>query len=260
MKTFEIVSSKTLNEMKTVLENEGGLQIYQDSSSYQVLEGKELLQTTIEVVDVAPVLYVHGNRGAELNDAENAIKVYEYLGVLNRTQAADQRLWATLTHTVFWEYCRQRWTGITGINYVLEHWFEKKGAGLGALRRNSISRLWWAAHLTVAPWDDNKEYEIFRDSNREIYTGILLSQQQIFFDVLERSYGSSPKIRICLLDALKSFLPEVTNKDDLSREVSKELRLVLKGRYLEALPVVNIKKIIHNLVEAEAEALVKKGT
>ncbi|WP_028467965.1 DUF6339 family protein [Neptunomonas japonica] len=259
MKPLEIISSKILSEMKDALERDGGVSIYQNDESYQGLEGKILLPTTMKVSEPAPILEVYGTRGEELNDAENAIKVYEFLGALNRTQAADLRLWVTLTHTVFWEYCRKRWTAIGSTNYVLEHWFEKKGAGLGALRRNSISRLWWAAHLTVAPWEGKgkKEYEIFQDSDRAIYTGILLSQQQIFFDVLERSYGSNSKIRICLLDALKEYLPQVTNKDGLSREVSKKLRLVLKGRHLEALPVIELKKIMHNLVEYEAENLVR---
>ncbi|WP_415895285.1 DUF6339 family protein [Neptuniibacter sp. PT34_22] len=250
MKQLEIVSSGMLRDMREALLGDGGLSVYESDEYYQGLTGKELLPTTIKVADVAPVL--EGDK--TLNESENALKVYEYLGGLNRTQAADIRLWSTLTHTVFWNYCRKRWA-INGTGSVLEHWFEKKGGGLAALRRNAISRLWWAAHLTVAPWEGNKEFEIFQDSDRAIYTGILLSQQQIFFDVLERSYGSSSKIRICLLDALKEYLPQVSNKDDLSKKVSVKLRLVLMGRHLEALSVIDLRDVMYELVEAEAKAL-----
>jgi len=263
MSTIEILPEKTLRDMKKLLDNASGLQVYQEGASYQFLDEKELLSTTIEVVETAPELEVHGSVGNDLNDTDNALKIYSYLGRLNRTQASDPRLWATLTHTTFWDYCLKRWPNSLkeednkSRNYILEHWFETPGAGLAALRRNAISRLWWGAHLTVAPWEDTSEFDIFQDSDRTIYTSILLSQQQIFFDVLERSYGSSPKLRICLLDALKKYLPEVSNKDNLSKAVSKKLRLVLKGRHLEALPVKDLRHILHDMVEAEAEALLK---
>lgn len=249
----QIFTSSTCANLRGALTNEDILASYRNAERFLV-PNASLLTTTISIPDQPPVLTVGNQRTA--NDADNAIKVYEYLGSLTRTQAADIRLWVTLTHTTFWHYCQQRWpVADQAVNFVEEHWFERSGGGLGALRRNAISRLWWAAHLTLAPWEKDSELSSFQNSDRAIYTRILLSQQQNFQDVLERRYGSNLRLRICLLEALRVYQPQVTNRDGLIREVSRKLNLVIKHRQLDAIHVEELKEIVELLVKQSASNL-----
>ena len=249
----KIINRTTCNRMRGKLNDVEQLCIYSSADNYSVIEEDNLLNTTIELPEEAPKLEVSGRITA--NDADNAVKVYNYLGHLTRTQAADTRLWTTLTHTTFWDYCRERWYKEKNINYVTDHWFERRGGGLGALRRNAISRLWWAAHLTLAPWEFDDSLNMFKSSDRAKYTRTLLSQSQIFQDVLERSYGSNLHVRICLLDALTRYLPEVSNKDDLSKDVSKKLNLLLKHRQIDAMQVPELHSLVTEYVKNSAERL-----
>lgn len=249
----KIFNRTTCIRMREKLIEDEQLGIYRSSDVYPGIEEQNMLNTTIEIPEEAPLLEVSGRVTA--NDADNAVKIYDYLGRLTRTQAADSRLWTTLTHTTFWEYCRKRWSSEININYVADHWFERRGAGLGALRRNAISRLWWAAHLTIAPWEIDNALNMFKSSDRAKYTRTLLSQAQVFQDVLEVSYGSNLHVRICLLDALSRYLPEVSNKDSLSKDVSKKLNLLLKHRQIDAMQVPELHSLVTEYVKNSAERI-----
>lgn len=249
-----IINLATYHRMRDALQKEEWLDIYRAGNSYPAIAEEDLLGTTITLPDEAPILSVES--GKTESDTENAIKIYSYLGELSRTQAVDSRLWVTLTHTTFWEYCRKRWdsSDLTQ-NYALEHWFESKKGGLAVLRRNAISRLWWAAYLTMAPWEKDDELKIFKTSNREKYTRVLLSQAQIFQDIMERGFGSNLRMRICILDALDKNLNRVSNKDKLSKDISEKLTLLLKHRQLDAMNLRELQEITHSVVEASASRL-----
>lgn len=256
MPTQKIFSHSQIARMRQRIESsESARKIYADGSVYQPPSEIELLNTMIDLPEFPPELKVTGSRTKD--DADNAIRLYEYLGPLQRTEAADTRLWTTLTHTTFWTYCQKRWPDVqkNGVKYIIEHWYEKTGGGLGALRRNAISRLWWAAHLTVAPWEKDSDLEMFKSSDRYKFTKILLSQAQVFQDVLEREYGSNIRIRTILLNALANHLPDVSNRDDLSKEVSTRLLLMLKNRHFEVLEVKESKEIVDVLVRRVAEEI-----
>jgi hypothetical protein len=254
---LKIFSEATLQRLKSPLMDGHKIPEIYGSKRKPETSGFEFLNTTISVSDDTPDLIVGGGSQSR-HDADNAVIIYDYLGQLSRTQASDSRLWVTLTHTKFWKYTHARWP-ISGKNtHILEHWFESKKGGLAALRRNSISRLWWAAHLAMAPWEHDPTLGIFKTSNRYKYIEILLSQQQIYFDIIERSYGSNLQLRICLLDAFSEFLPKVTNKDDLSKDVSKKVRLLLKHRQVDAINIVELKAIIFEIVKNSANRILDK--
>jgi hypothetical protein len=253
MPTQSIISGSQLAAMRDKVFAEPKTQnLYAEASLYPLPPDTRLLNTLIQLPENSPELQVTRDRAED--DFRNAIRIYEYLGPLDRTQAADPRLWTTLTHTTFWKYSQLRWpTADESPNFILTHWFERPGAGLGALRRNAISRLWWAAHLTVAPWERDNELTYLKSSDRYKFTRTLLSQAQIFQDILEREFGSNVRIRALLLNALSKHLRDVPNKDDLSKEVSKKLLLMLKLRHLDALPVAEADQIINALVQRAAE-------
>lgn len=232
---------------------------YEQAPSYPFDGSLPNLSTLIKVPDQEPQLLTGGSRPDQ--EASNAILVYEYLGSLDRTQAADPRLWTTLTHTTFWHYCQKRWPAeAKNKEYIIEHWFEKPGGGLGALRRNAISRLWWAAHLTVAPWEKDSSLDRFQDSDRFKFTKILLSQAQIFQDIVEREYGSNLRLRTLLLNSLNKNLDSVSNKDALSKAASTQLLLLLKSRHVDALPLDEAQRVIDEIVARCAQRLTSGNT
>lgn len=257
MENLKIFSGTILQRLKSpLIDKQKTPEIY-SSKIMSETSDFEFLNTTIFVPEDTPDLLVGGNSKSR-NDAENAVIVYEYLGQLSRTQASDSRLWVTLTHTKFWEYTHARWP-VSGKNtQILDYWFESKKGGLRALRKNSISRLWWAAHLVMAPWEQDPTLNLFKTSNRCKYIEILLSSQQIYQDVMERRYGSNLRLRICLLDALSIFLPSVTNKDDLTKDVVKKVLLLLKHRHIDALDVSELKEILFTIVKNSTEMILDK--
>lgn len=249
MPKLKIFSSEIINELKNKLESTDYIkEVYSKSSPPLEFDVEKLLVTHIEVPIDAPILQVKDKK--TYYEAENAIALFEYLGELNSTQAADMRLWSTLAHTKFWDYSLSRWNSIEKTDrYILEHWFDSKKGGLAALRRNSISRLWWAAYLTVAPWEKDSELEVYKSSDRFVFTKILFSQQQIYFDVMERLFGSNLRLRICWLHTLSTHLDKVTNKDNLSKALAKSLSIVLKTKQLEALPVNQLEHLFSTLAD-----------
>jgi hypothetical protein len=114
-------------------------------------------------------------------DLENSIKIFEALKDIDRVQGNDKRLWITLSHTLFFEYTQKRWDikSTTSDDTIIRR-FHFEGSSLEARMRNSISRLWWSAKLT---YDDNREdkYELTR---------LLWSRQDIYQNIVERSYGT----------------------------------------------------------------------
>ena len=78
--------------------------------------------------------------------------------------------------------------------YKLEYWFEKPGGGLGALRRNAISRLCWTALLTVPRWESDSSLLHLASTDRYKYTRMLLSKAWSYKEVLEWEYGSDSRI------------------------------------------------------------------
>ncbi len=141
------------------------------------------------------------------NDFITAKYLFETLN-LDRIQASDSRLWITLTHRDSWDYMQERWNlkdsdkGTNLNNKILSRW-HLAGSPRNALARNGLSRLWWAAELTYAPWEKEPELECFRSEDPYKYTKIITENKksQALFDVLDREFGGSPLFRICYLEA-----------------------------------------------------------
>lgn len=253
MNRLRIFSYAQVDAMRERVRTESSISEIYASNAYIPTNDVSYVDTVIEVPEVAPDLRVSAHR-PNTSDPENAIKVFEFLGRIDRAQAADPRLWATLTHEVFWDYTRRRWPGVDqGPAFILAHWFEKSGGGLGALRRNAISRLWWAARLTVAPWESDRSLSHLESTDRYKYTRVLLSQSQVFQDVIEREYGSDLRVRSLLLKALGDHLPNVSNRDNLSKAVSMNLLLTLKNLHIEAIPTMHAESVISELVKREVD-------
>jgi len=223
---------------------------------YVVSEG-DLLVSTIEVKGKTPTLAVP-KKDPVSADLENAIILHEYFSSLDETQASDPRLWIYLGHVEFRKYSMKRW-GVKGlyedykndverqkiINQLLDHWFVSGNDR--DLRRHALSRLWWAAHLTYAPWE--KDSEFFYDLKHDdpyYFTKILLLTQDIYQQVLERSMGRSNRILISILEYLGENIDFAKDREKV-RNLMKELSLVYGTKKIIALDRQSLKLLIYDI-------------
>jgi hypothetical protein len=90
------------------------------------------------------------------NDVENIKLMYEGLKNLNDSFATDERLWAGLSHTLFYEYLLKRWPDKFEPNDILNHFFFM-GSKPRCYMINTLARLWWVGRKTYiensdSPW------------------------------------------------------------------------------------------------------------
>lgn len=87
-------------------------------------------------------------------DPENIKLFYLNFKEINDSFASDERLWAGLAHTIYYEYMLKRWPGKTDPQSIKNHFFFASGQRSYML--NTMSRLWWFGRKTYRegnePW------------------------------------------------------------------------------------------------------------
>lgn len=257
-KLQKIFRNATVSRMRSVLKSGESLETY-FQEAYPV-DDKDCLFSTIEVAGEPPRLKTPPHDLASA-DLENAIQLYEYYGNLNEVQASDPRLWAYLSHVEFRKYSLVRWglkwsfdeinkndlTKQKSIVQLLEHWFVS--ANDRDLRRHAIARLWWAAHLTCAPWEkDSGFFADLKNDDRYYFTRILFSTQDIYQSVLERAMGRSNHILISVLEFLDNNKEFAKSREKI-RSLIKELNLAYGTKKLIVLDRSSLAKLINNFAE-----------
>lgn len=98
----------------------------------------------------------------EKDDFENMKIIYTNMKTLSDSQASDERLWAGLCHTIFWNYMQVRWPLSSAKNdnekYIINHYFLKNN--IRGLLLNGVSRLWWYARLTYDEGNSRDPFEL----------------------------------------------------------------------------------------------------
>jgi len=120
----------------------------------------------------------------DLMDKENCLVVYESLKNMTPQQAADERVWAYLTHFELWEYTQRRWEldredREKAIKSIRTHYFVPGARGL--IRDNAVSRLWWMGQVA------NRLKQHDSAFSAENSLEILLHQSDVRANLLERS-------------------------------------------------------------------------
>jgi hypothetical protein len=157
-------------------------------------------------------------------DMENSIKLFNSLKHLDLVQANDKRLWVTLTHTLFYNYTRQRWgIGENSSDDVIKDRFHFEGAALRQRNQNSVARLWWAARLT---WDGT------RSDSFEL-TKLLWEKQDFYQNLIDRRFST-------YRGTLIGFLNFYSKNKHL--DLKKDMRKLFKG--LNALGGVRILSLM----------------
>ncbi len=221
-------------------------------------------QSTIQVDPEKLQLRFRGKDQSASNDIENAIAIYEAFPALTEAQASDQRLWTYLAHVTLRDYVMARWplAGTPGqfmkdqrakgvaLRSIFWHWFASGNDR--TLRRNAISRLWWAVHLTRAPWEKDHSFEDLATGDPYRFTRILLSSQDIYSQVLERAFGRDNRLLITILEFLEEN-PEMHRNQ--IRAFMKELNLELSVKNFGVLSRNALKAIVATIGDAALKNL-----
>lgn len=140
-------------------------------------------------------------------DLNNCKILYENLQFLSESQASDERLWAGLTHTTFYDYMRRRW----GYGYgkkpksaekeagVIKTRFFYSSNGRSGFYRNTLAKCWWVGRNTYNPNNVKNHFEGLdiigsNDLNSKV--------TEFFFNF---TFSSNPEVLFAIIDSLKQF-------------------------------------------------------
>lgn len=180
-----------------------------------------------------------------LTEFENVKRIYNHMKFLSDSQASDERLWAGLCLSTFWQYTQYRWNIINNCtpSNIEQHFFFGYSSKR-SLTRNAISRLWWIGRLS---YDETRKdpYELTR---------FLCESSDYIFHVLERNTSNSKMITKSFLSAVidarnQGMIIDTNKVGDLSKYLN-----LLGGTYiLDCLP----NEVIYNKIMSKIHELNK---
>lgn len=199
--------------------------------------------TGIYVNDIE--LVIPEKQGTE-TDLENCKRIYNAMKNLSIQTATEERVWAYLTHNVFWDYMRKRWP-VEDANpqesFIKMRYLFSKSMGQ-ALLRNGISRLWWIAYSTYDESYDNPYH----------LTEILLRDSDFQVGILERNFSRNQDLTRNLLKAIDKYTHD--NKfpsRQQSRDLIKHINLIGGTKVLDVLDYEDIEEIILRILYKDSE-------
>ena len=171
---------------------------------------------------------------------------YSSLRFLTDSEASDERLWAGLCLTEFWEYTQYRWRikENPSESNIRDHFFFGHGARR-SLTRNALSRLWWIGRLT---YDEQQ-------TNKYLLTEYVCRNADNILHILERNMSNNFEItKPFVLAIIHAEQEGVVVDTAMISELSKYLNL-LGGTYiLDYLP----QQTIYDKTKTKIEQLHSK--
>lgn len=186
----------------------------------------------------------------EKDDIDNIKIIYNALKDLTDSQASDERLWAGLCHTKFWNYMQKRWPlpqeQDEWEKHILQHYFFNHGTRSTIL--NGIARLWWYARLTYDETNQDNPYELTeylaKDINGKAYM------------LFGSNFSRNREVQRIFLYTIKTY--ENQNDLVLSRKEFGELRkqvVLWSGKLV--IDIVD-KEVLKNKIIKEIEKIISK--
>lgn len=241
-KSMEIFTSAYLHKLKDAVNSNLRDYVVENHE----FDKDEIVPTKIKISSDAPVL-----SASTESDAENAIKVYEYLHSLDDSSACDERVWSYMTHVTFREHMIGRWPvdldkADRAVVSVKDHWFY----GQRGLVRNGIARLWWGARASVAPWEEDEDvefYDAIDKTDRYRYTKLLFSKSVIYQQIMEREQIRPPKIRVALFEYM--YDKQDTTKEEIN-SIAKRIDMASSYKQLDSLGYGQLRDLIEEFANA----------
>lgn len=178
--------------------------------------------------------------------------IYQHLSFLTESQACDERLWAGLCHSVYYEYLRKRWDYGTKlpedqkntVSNIKSRFFFAGGKRAGMFR-NSISKYWWVGRNTYDPSNANPFEKLDIIGSNDITSKI----SDIFHS---NNFSANPVILNGIVKAFKNFNDKkipLSHREHI-RSSMKLLNAVGGGIVLDCLSEDEIAKIIIDNINA----------
>ena len=156
-------------------------------------------------------------------DMENCKIIYKHLMFVSESQASDERLWAGLTHSVFYDYMRNRWgydvnppkSPKKTIGEIKTRYFFEGGAR-GGFYRNTMAKCWWVGRALYDKTKPNPFYKLDIIGSNDLSTKIT----DIFYS---NTYSSNTSI---LNGIVKCF--DYFNKNNVKLSMREQVRPTLQ--------------------------------
>lgn len=141
-------------------------------------------------------------------DMENCKIIYENLMFISESQASDERLWAGLTHSVFYEYMRKRWeydvispkSPKKSVGEIRTRYFFGSGTR-GGFYRNTLAKCWWVGKMLYDKTNSNPFEKLDIIGSNDLSTKIT----DIFYS---NTYSSNPEILEGIVSCFRYFKKE----------------------------------------------------
>lgn len=231
MSKLYYIDDQVLEEMKNEIQN--NLELYKNPEPWCA----EILDVAIEELQKPVELkIILGDKGQ--CDLENAILLYEAMRDLPYTVATNENYWSFLTHTIYWDYMRNRWPVEAAQQDVISfvqtrYMFHSKNK---RYYRNGLSRLWLYAALT---------YDWENPENPYFYTKIMLKNQDLAGLILETTTVSrnfkALKATLEVIQRIESLeeneeIEKIKGKREFIRELMKQINFIGAITIWDSLP------------------------
>lgn len=179
-------------------------------------------------------------------DFENCKILYNNLRNISESQSSDERLWAGLCNSTFYDYMRRRYQyptkqlkkKETDISAVISRFFFSGGTRSGFFR-NGLAKCWWVGRATFDKDNDNHFAMLDVIGANDLTTKI----SDIFYS---NTFSSNPVILAGICDALKFFSDHGQQLDEKNhiRASMKYLNAIGGATLLDVLSREEICKIV----------------
>lgn len=182
-------------------------------------------------------------------DFENMKILYTALKDLTLSQASDERIWAGLAHTYFWDYMQIRWPlpedNEDKNSHVLNNYFFWNSTKAPFL--NGLSRLWWYAKYTYDETLDDPfeltKYICEHDINGKMFYLLacnFVTDDEVFKNIIKAVKSFEEENRPISRDEFKKLVPYLNrisgkivldslSKDDMTSLVKNKLSCIING-------------------------------
>lgn len=185
-------------------------------------------------------------------DVENIKLIFSKFANLNDSFASDERLWAGLSHTIFYQYVLERFplnNKNTGVD-ILNHFFFRIPKPR-CYMVNTLCRLWWLGRLTYSSTRENK-FEILDYISHDI--------NGYAFTLYGSNWSNNKRILDPFFDAIFAF--EKSNDVEVNRELFndaiKYVQCLTGKMILDACDYDFIFERVQNYLKQRNEILLKR--
>ena len=196
----------------------------------------------------------NGELSAGKTDFKNIKIIYNNLKFLSESQAADERLWAGLCNSIFYDYMKQRWEYNKQLPKSADeikgrYFFENKSG----IFSNTLAMYWWTGHTLYDMTKANPFEKLDIIGASDIRTKIML--------IFNYPFVRNPNITNGIVKCFKYFNDKDIKLNDIRHQVSpamQKLNAIGGSIILDCLSEDEIADIIIKEIENTLDNLKKQ--